>query len=59
MKETPVERLFKELMNYGKVVYRQDISKRGNYYTVRKIEYGNKVYKTLQSNGELIYITQE
>ena len=57
--EGPAERLFEELMSYGKVVYIRDFSKRGNYYTVRKIEYGNKVYKTLQSNGELIYITQE
>lgn len=56
MKETPAERLFDELMHYGKVIYRKDFDKNGNCYTVRKIEYNNKVYKTLQSNGELIYI---
>ena len=59
MKETPAERLFKELMQYGKVIYIKDFDKRGNYYTVRKIEYNNRIYKTLQSNGELIYITKE
>lgn len=59
MKETPAERLFKELMQYGKVIYIKDFDKRGNYYTVRRIEYNNRIYKTLQSNGELIYITKE
>ena len=59
MKETPAERLFKELMQYGKVIYITDFDQRGSYYTVRRIEYNNRIYKTLQSNGELIYITKE